>query len=192
MSSTCHHFFTSPQFENDEELQFHLIDEHGFSRTRPGHRDGPASATHESSTLSRKRTSLNGDETLELMSTQYFESASMSGDRLSPSRPRKRARENTLTISPSLLSTFATEGDETAPAPAHILNDFDLHDAELTPELGQPGRQWVSTCDSVDLDGETADPDPDSETLFSLYLRSPSPTCTSVGSPVCSFVPNRL
>lgn len=56
---------TTPQFENDEELQFHLIDEHGFSRTRPGHGDSPVSATHESSTLSRKRTSLNGDETLE-------------------------------------------------------------------------------------------------------------------------------
>lgn len=181
---------TAPQFGNDEELQFHLIDEHGFSRTRPGHRDGPASATYESATLSRKRTLLNGDETLEWMSTRYFESAPMLEDRLSPSSPRKRTREITPTISPPLLSTFATEGDErqiqissreTVPAPAHILNDVGLHDAELTPELEQPGRQWVSTCDSVGLDGETTDPDPDSETLFSLYLRSPSPTCTSVG-----------
>jgi hypothetical protein len=164
---------TAPQFENDEELQFHLINEHGFSRTRPSHRDSPASATHESSTLSRKRTSLNGDETLEWMS---FESASISEDRLSPSRPRKRARENTPTIFPPLLSTFATEGDETVPAPAYILNDIGLHNGELTPELGQPGCQWASTCDSVGLDSETADPDPDSETLFSLYLRSPSPS----------------
>lgn len=82
---------------------------------------------------------------------------------------------------PLLLSTFATEGDETVPAPVHILNDVGLHDAELTPELEQPGRQWASTCDSVGLDGETTYPDPDSETLFSLYLRSPSPTRTSVG-----------
>ena len=149
----------------------------------PAHRDSPASATHESSTLSRKRTSLNGDETLEWMSTRYLESASMSEDRLSPSRPRKRTREITPTISPFLLSTFAAEGDETVPAPAHILNDVGLYDAELTPELEQPGRQWVSTCDSVGLDGETTDPDPDSETLFSLYLRSPSPTCTSVSEP---------
>lgn len=102
----------------------------------------------------------------------------MSEDRLSPSRPRKRARENTPTIFPPLLSTFATEGDETVPAPAHILNDISLHDGELTPELGQPGCQWASTCDSAGLDSETADP---GETLFSLYLCSPSPTCASAG-----------
>lgn len=27
---------TAPQFENDKELQFHLVDEHGFSHTRLG------------------------------------------------------------------------------------------------------------------------------------------------------------
>jgi hypothetical protein len=62
-----------------------------------------------------------------------------------------------------------------------IYNQVGLHDAELTPEPEQPGRQWVSTCDSVGLDGETTDPDPDSETLFSFSLRSPFPTRTSVG-----------
>jgi hypothetical protein len=159
---TCSHLFckrkallqkvTAPQFENDEELQFHLVDEHGFSRTRPGHRDGPASATRESSTLGRKRTSSNGDETLEWMPTRYFESASMA------------------------LSTFATEGDERLPNkltrdPSSLLRTsttFGLHDAELTPEPKQPGCQWVSTCDSFGLDGETTDPDPGSDTLFPL------------------------
>src|SRR2546423_2444302 len=126
---------------------------------------------------------------------QYFELASMSGDGLSPSRPRKRAREIPLTICPPLLSTFAAEGDErpiqisshgTVPPPAHILNDVGLHDAELTPEPEQPGRQWVSTCDSCGLDGETTDPDPNSDTLFSLYLRSPSPSSSTELPSECS------
>jgi hypothetical protein len=60
----------------------------------PRQRDGPGSATHESSTLGRKRTSLNGDETLEWMPTRFFKSASMSEDCLPPSRPRKKSAGN--------------------------------------------------------------------------------------------------
>jgi hypothetical protein len=119
----------------------------------------------------------------------------MSEDYLSPSRPRKRAREITPTICHPLLSTFATEGDErliqissheTVPPPAHILNDVGLHNAELTPEPEQPGRQWASTCDSFGLNGETTDPDPGSDTLFSLYLRSHSPSSSTELPSECS------
>ena len=184
----------APQFENEEKFQFHLIDEHGFSYTRPRCLDGPASTTHESFSLGRKRT-LDGDETSEWVPSQCFESMSMSRDCLSPSRPRKRARKMTPTICPPLLSTSATEGDEhlmqmdtyeTVPSRAHVPNNVGLGDAELTQDLERPGRHWVSTCDSFNLDSDTTDPDPGSSTLFSLYLRSPSPSSSTELPSECS------
>jgi hypothetical protein len=69
---------------------------------------------------------------------------------------------------------------ETVPSRAHVPNDVGLGDAE------QPGRHWVSTCDSFNLDSDTTDPDPGSDTLFSLYLRSPSPSSSTELPSECS------
>ena len=184
---------TVPQFKDQEDLQYHLIDEHGFSPTRPreltcsGARRlcSPASTGHENPRPNRKRTSPSRDGTLEWIPGQCFEATSMSEDCLSPPRPRKRAKEMAPTICPRLLSAFAEEDDErpaqvssyeSIPSPVCVLGDVGLHDADLTLESDQPGRHWTSTCDAFDpLDGASTDPHTSSDTLFSLYLRSPSP-----------------
>jgi hypothetical protein len=194
---------TAPRFKDREDLQFHLIDEHGFSRTRPRElacsnprqlrsQDDPASIAHENHRPNRKRTSSSRDGTFEWGPPQCFEATSISEDCLSPPRLRKRAREMTPTISPSLLSTFGDEVDdrplqisslETIPSSAYVFEDVDLGNADLTLESEQPGRHRIPKCDAFDPpDSASTDSHTDSDALFSRYLRSPSPS-SSIGLP---------
>jgi hypothetical protein len=156
----CKREASAPQFKNNEELQFHLIDEHGFSRTRPGHRDGPASATHESSTLSRKRKSLNGDETLEQLSTRYFESL---GDPDSVQDQESQFEE--------LYSQFVR-----SPSPPCIAEAHDSSNTTCISEVVSPliPKSQSTSFVAEDASSQCNKPDPDVHKLR-LLIKPPKP-----------------
>jgi hypothetical protein len=122
------------------------------------------------------------------MPSQRFETTLTPENPPSPLRSRKRVREITPTICPPLLSTFAAADDdderpiqinshEAVPSPAYIPDDVGFGEATLALESEQTGRQWASKCDAFDsLDGSSINSHSGSDALFSLYLRSPSPT----------------
>src|SRR5467141_3368728 len=78
---------SAPQFKDDEDLQFHLMDDHGFSHSRPR-------KLTRSNRPNRKRTSSSRDVTFEWSEPCF-----------SPP-PRKRVREMTATM------LFENEGDD--------------------------------------------------------------------------------
>jgi len=177
----------APHFEDQEDFRFHLIDEHGYSRTLPRgltcsdpprRRSGgnPASTANGTRRPNRKRTLSSRDGSLAPISDQ--DSGLMSAESfLSPPNPKKRTRETTPTISPPLLSKFAQGHDECS---ITLRSD----QAALTPALIDPileseHRHYhrMSAYDAFDsLKDEASGPYIDIDTLFSQYVRSPSPS----------------
>ena len=136
----CPHPLCDILLKGDRDLQFHFIDDHGFSRTRPGQ---PASAnifehdgddrsvktTGELTSLNHKRKPSSSSDLLERDDTQ----------RSSPTRPpKKKFRFNSPTISLPLLSAVdptAVQPEDESGSPllplAQGLTLSDLSDSEL-------------------------------------------------------------
>lgn len=184
----CPHPLCDLSFEDETKLQFHFMDEHGFGRTRPGHL-ARLNSQQQYTKPNRKRKFSSGDGHIEWIPSVRLES----GECLMPLHPTKRG----TTIYPPSLSTFGDEaGDlsleidshETILSPAHVPTGLDLGDGDMACEPDRESHQWASECDTFNTfdtpDGASADLHADNDTLFSQYLRSPSPpSYSSTGLP---------
>jgi hypothetical protein len=183
---SCPHPSCDTSFDDEMTFQFHLIDSHGFSRTRPGHVcsdkcEGPCSgesfpssaATQRDSTRKRKLT--NDEYCLTWTSSQLSGTAS----------PPKKARITSPTICPSLVFSQATTIACNTPRPEFtnssltiepFLFDVDsIHDSPAMNDIPL-SLAWQTemspSCENLSADGALDDND-----MFSQFIRSPSPSC---------------
>lgn len=174
------------------------MDDHGFSRTRPGpvrrrrllqprqQHSGP-SLPHEGREPDRKRKSLNENSILQWMPPTCFSAAAVRTECPSPVRPLKRARAVDPTLCASPPPEFADQ-----------IWDPPLAISSQTP-LGSPARSAMDGC--LDHTGMPVEPHEQSrpewrldvaelsdimmtdvsltgDSLFSQYLRSPASSCS--------------
>jgi hypothetical protein len=167
-------------------FQFHLIDSHGFSRTRPGHVcsdkcEGPCSgesfpssaATQRDSARKRKLT--NDEYCLTWTSSQSSGTTS----------PPKKARITSPTICPSLVFSQATTIACNTPRLEFTNSSltiepflFDVNSIHDSPAMNDIplSLAWQTemspSCENLSADGALGDDD-----MFSQFIRSPSPSC---------------
>ncbi|KAL8653931.1 MAG: hypothetical protein Q9210_001803 [Variospora velana] len=176
----CVHTLCDTRLSHGRDLQFHFVDEHGLSRTRPKECEDPTISSlspTEKSGAKRKPAGDGGE--------LFWESP----EQFSPSNPPKKLRRSLSTISPSLLSD--PDYDIKCLPPASI----DLTEPPAaTTESSRPPRDGGEGCwfvDKIDLDHVSAvelrscastliDSPRCDDSLFSQFLRSPSPDCVSI------------
>ena len=167
----CPHPYCSSSLDNETSLQFHFIDEHGFSRTRPRR-------TLPEKDSSRKRKAADDESTFSWLPAEPLGRAS----------PSKRSRLRAPTVCPSLISSWDSVADFQL---AHIDHPENFPSEAEPSSLDLDGGQH-----GLPLDGMPREPeckpemlpicDPSSadaflhgDSVFSQLLRSPSPSCLS-------------
>jgi hypothetical protein len=199
----CPHPLCDTQIKDAAALQFHLVDDHGFSRSRPPDAvnptalPSPAEKTSwhkeaEGHRLGRKRKSAGDQGVVEWMPESFPPLPASSGEPL-PCYSPKQPRQISPTICSQLLSTSAgVPGDQGVPdeQPSHdVLNSIPLFSAyPPIKESGDPcshlGRElfpfYGTNPDHTDASLKPEDTDDhrsgDADVLFNQYLRSPSPS----------------
>lgn len=169
---TCPHLLCDISFSEEQDLRFHLVDEHRLSRTLP--RDTKnlgAVPLHAEEQPGQKRKSAGEKCELSCVSPEQF----------SPCRSPKKTRRGSSTIAPSLLSNADTVVQ--CPSPIDLVSSNSSSDiVEMTPSLNnQEDRSLesclesnpqspiqVGSCDGMVVDSLGDD-------LFSQFIRSPSP-----------------
>lgn len=183
----------APQFKDKEDLLFHFIDDHGYSRTVPRglrhhmphqsiSQKDQASSAQDAFKKQRKRKWSERNDALKWMAPPDPEMMSKSERCASPAR--KRVREITSTISPTLLSTRRVDplpiqpvSNKTVLSPADVLKDISLVDLTLESESESPDYQGISKGNAVGpIQDALRDDDVDMNALFSQHLRLPSPS----------------
>ena len=187
----CPHPLCDTSLKDAAALQFHLVDEHGFSRTYPWKSaSGTAvDSQDETTTLdqdpqrdrpSRKRKSSSGIGALEWIPPQSFHDTPFSPGGPTSCRPLKRPRQTPSSICPSVLSLNEDlSDDQIAPhlmdsamlsSPCSLSIDRDDSHTDFGCQLSPSrGRTADNTIDLEDVDGGS-----NFDTLFDQYLRSPS------------------
>ena len=196
--ATCPHPLCDASFENDAMLQFHFVDDHGFSRTRPGsigRRRLLQQRQQHSSPNSplvgrepdRKRKSLDEKGLLQWMPPMCFPAVAVPTESPSPVRPFKRARAVDLTLCASPPPEIADPiGDQPhvvrSQAPIGSLTRFAMdgclgHAGVSVAPHKQSGAEWrLDAAGSSDI--MTTDASSTGDSLFPQYLRSPSSSCS--------------
>lgn len=178
----CPHPLCDTRLSHRKDLQFHFVDEHGLSRTRPKERDDPTTpSSSPTKKSSPKRKSAGDGGELFCASPKQF----------SPSNPPKRICRNLSTISPSLLSDPDYDVKYLPPAYTGLTEPPPAAVAEPPPP--RDGGETCWSVDQVDLDhmspvelwscdSTLIDSPPYDDSLFSQFMRSPSPDCVSIST----------
>ena len=176
----CPHPLCDTRLSHGKDLQFHYVDEHGLSRTRPKERDDPTtSSLSPTKTSGAKRKSAGDGGELFWESPEQF----------SPSNPPKKIRRRLSTISPSMLSdpdydvkcVPAAYIDVTEAPPAAVMESPPPRDGGEgcwfidKLDLDHVSPVELQSCDSTLIDSPRCD-----DGLFSQFLRSPSPDYVSI------------
>lgn len=137
----CPHPLCDTRLSHRKDLQFHFVDEHGLSRTRPKERDDPTTpSSSPTKKSSPKRKSAGDGGELFCASPKQF----------SPSNPPKRICRNLSTISPSLLSDPDYDVKYLPPAYTGLTEPPPAAVAEPPPP--RDGGETCWSVDQVDLD----------------------------------------
>ena len=186
--------------EDDRDLRFHFIDDHGFSRTRPGQPtgtdlcepDGPgqsAKTAAERTSGNGKRKAPSSDNTIAWEPLEFVP-PSIRTKRSAPGRPPKKVRCTNPTISPPLLSVVnqidvRPKDDSDAPLLplAKDITIVDLLDAEseCDPSDILRDRDWKPDDDRSMDDGPASCASDNN--LFSPFIRSRSSSVSSASAP---------
>ena len=165
-----------------KDLQFHFVDEHGLSRTRPSERGDPTTSSSSPTKKSGpKRKSAGDGGELFWASPEHF----------SPSNPPKKVRRSLSTISPSLLSEPDYDIRYLPPAYTDLTERPPASSTESPPPRDGGESCWFvdkldldhvspvefRSCDSTLVDSPRCD-----DSLFSQFIRSPSPDCVSTST----------
>jgi hypothetical protein len=195
----CPHPLCDVSLEDEAALRFHFVDDHGISGTRPSgaapsnstgarQQELPLNADRHTTGATRKRKSSRQDGALEWLSPENFPKTSNSGECLSPPHTPKRMRTTSRTTCPSLISKVEDAAD-THPLESnvHTITQSTMCDLEIIDcgtiardrKSETPLLHWTPDLPpSVPLDEASAVHYSSDETIFSQYLRSPSP-CSS-------------
>jgi hypothetical protein len=183
---SCPHSSCDTSFDDETTFQFHLIDSHGFSRTRPGlvcsdrcerpcsEKSFPSSAaTRGDSTLKRKL--INDEYCLTRTPSQSSGTAS----------PPKKARITSPIICPSLIFSQDTTIACNTPRPEFTDSSsttepflFDVDSMHGSPAMNDVplSLTWQTEMspshENLSADGALGD-----DETFSRFIRSPSPSC---------------
>lgn len=183
----CPHPLCDVSLADGQDLRFHFIDDHGFSRALPKtirHLGGVAAGLVPEQRLALKRKKLPEDE---------HEFVWLSDDQISPSHLLKKARRHTATITPSHLLRVSDSQDDAASvidltsldSPTLEIKASPLPDKECDArllddreyDLKPPVR--FRSCDTTLIGSANSDAYDDNSDghldLFSQYIRSPSP-----------------
>ena len=177
----CPHPLCDVVVDDSGTLQFHFVDEHGLSRSRPGKsasskmfdlRDEKSffDTGTKNDSPKRKRTSSNCTQTLQWLPPNSGHTTVVS----EAETPAKRPRLEGLSICPTAL--FAETVDLTTPPPQY------LQSVDQTNNLQDPLLPAYSAL-SNDSGDMAKREDDDDNTLFDQFLRSPSLSPTPI-SPV--------
>lgn len=178
-------------------LQFHFVDEHGFSRARPG-RSGSSTApdSEDGGALcdeatwggrsSHKRKLSSNTSTLEWMTLQSFDDTPTMRKEQPLCHPVKRRRLTHTTIQPAALvldkdlfddQSSATLADSVSLPPPLSQLDTDCDDDRSGFEAGLPLDHRETVDDTNNLrEPEHWELDSDLDVLFDQCIRSPSPS----------------
>ena len=178
----CPHPLCDTPLGHGKDLQFHFVDEHGLSRTRPKECDCPTTSPSSPGKKSgpKRKFAGNGGEL-----------SWVSLEQLSPSNPPKKKRRSLSTTSPSLLSDpdYAPKClppsyvDLTEPSPAAATESAPPLDGGESRwfvdevDLGQRSPIELQSCDSTLIDSPRSD-----DSLFSQFIHSPSPDRVSTST----------
>ena len=167
--SSCPHPLCNLSFNDEFALQFHLIDDHGFSQTRP-RPTGRRNTSRKGLGSDRKRKSLDED------STQW----------MAPGCPEKILAE-TECPSPARLLKKSRAADLMLCSPPSL--DSEDRNGNQLLAVASPNPTETSTCLVTDLypchvgmhieAGAAELSDVTTESFFSQYLRLPSPPCAN-------------
>ena len=180
--------------EDAAALQFHLVDEHGL--TQRGQTVAAVALDSQDEAIlidenrsngyeSRKRKGLSKASSLEWMPPPSFPDVSTALAEPSPRRPSKRSRRVNSTVCPAVLSLdYGTSHKQATQDLDHRLDSVMLYpafslensDKELTPDVAMPESDLAPTADGVvdSIEAEGSDDSPGFQSLFDLYLRSPT------------------
>jgi hypothetical protein len=189
--------------EDDRDLQFHFIDDHGFSRTRPGQPTGTdlcepdghgqsAKTAAERSSGNGKRKAPSSDDTIAWEPLEFVR-PSIRTERSASGRPPKKVRCTNPTISPHLLSVVSQidvrpKDDSDAPL-LRLAKDITTIDpldveSEYDPSDILRERDWKLDDDRSMDDGPTSCASDNN--LFSPFIRSRS-SSVSFASVPCAY-----
>ncbi|MCJ1426427.1 hypothetical protein MMC29_004330 [Sticta canariensis] len=183
---TCPHPSCDSSLEDEASFQFHMIDEHRFSRTRPGHilskiPEEPCAGEYFASSgdtqgdSTRKRKPADNQHTLTWTPPVSAETAS----------PLKKARITSPTVCPSLVlsqdttiacNTPCPEFTDSSSTTEPFLFDVDSRHSSPTTDDVPLSLAWQTEMspsrENLPADGVLGDDD-----MFSQFIRSPSPSC---------------
>lgn len=188
----CPHLLCDTSLQNGAALQYHFVDEHGFSRTTPlrpaniisldlQDEGMPLDRVIQGARPSRKRKSSSSTRALEWMPSQSFHDTAASTGESLLCRRQKRPRLTPPAICPTVLSL--DEG---------MSDDHTAYDVTNSIVLSPPYLLSIEDddqCTDLECDlfppnctnphGTIDSPEPEdnhNDTLFDQYLRSPSPS----------------
>ncbi|MCJ1474750.1 hypothetical protein MMC13_003410 [Lambiella insularis] len=205
----CPHITCDTLLKDTTALQFHLVDDHGLGRARPGKGaksttlDGPdkkipSDTAVKGSGPKGKRTFLSNKRVLDWMPTQNLHDSPGSSEKPTRHRPFKPARQPPQTVCPLIISR--DECVYNAQEPPNIVNTVMLP-GPYSPNIGAdertatPANNPFSSC-SPSIYETVAAPIPEfddgstwNDVDFNQFLYSPSPS-PSPSSP--EHVPSKL
>jgi len=186
------HLLCNASLKDAAALQFHFVDEHGFSRTRPlkpanstalDSQDEKMSLDREAQGAcpSRKRKSSSCTRALEWMPPQSFDDTPVSPGEPSLYRPQKRPRRTPPTICPTVFSLDEGLSDDQA---AYNVMDSVILSPPYSLSIEGDDKCTDLECDLFPSHStnpndtiESFEPEDDNDTtLFDQYLRPPSPS----------------
>jgi hypothetical protein len=193
--SRCPHPLCDISLEDEAALQFHFLDKHGISRTRPSRsasshptctyrQQTPADTDRKATDTSNKRKLSSRDGTLEWLEPEHALTPSASRECSPPYYPAKKVRTTTPTISPLRIPKIKDAADvhpyESNSYPTSVSSTCELQminsgGDESKYKFDRSFRQLtpnLTVLESLD-EASTAESSGD-EMLFSQYLRSPS------------------
>lgn len=177
----CPHPLCDTSLRDAAALQFHFVDEHGFSRTYPvksanlialssQDEKTPLHKDTQDARLSRKRKSFSCTRDLEWMPPQYFHDTPAYPGEPSPCHRQKQSRRTPPAICPTSLTLDENFTDSVTLSPPYLPST----ECDLFP-FG-----WTPPHDSIDPPGPENNLD---DTLFDQFLRLPSPSPSPPPSP---------
>ena len=192
----CPHPLCEKSFVNAEELRFHFVDEHGFSRARsvqvgkstapdPGEEGVKGKEDTRAARSSQKRKLSTATSNFEWVTPQSFDDTATTGQTQPTQRYTKRSRPTTTTIQPTevildrefsdapssptmvALSPLSVSSSQAATNRVHARSDSE---AGLSP-FHKASIEDETHC----FEPEHCEQDSDFVTMFDQYIRSPSP-----------------
>ena len=189
----CPHPLCGENLKDVTAFQFHLVDEHGLSRTQNGEAAAVATLDSQEDAISndeplsngypnRKRKKVGSASPLEWMAPQSFLDPTTAPTERSPRRSSKRPKQDISTVCPAALSldddTFDEQTTQDGPDPVVLppTSSFGDCESELTLDLTQSHPNISHTIDSLFDITKTENSDDGSgfDTLFDQYIRSPT------------------